>query len=89
MRATFTITALENGGSSKMCKKPPAIATAAQPSSMIGVATIPRRRSRSSRPADLSGLTAARLRARRFDFVVSPETPTLAAHHTIFWEIRA
>jgi hypothetical protein len=38
---------------------------------------------------DLSGLTAARLRARRFDFVVSPEPPTLAAHHTIFWEIRA
>jgi hypothetical protein len=26
---------------------------------------------------------------RRFDFVVSPEPPTLAAHHTIFWEIRA
>jgi hypothetical protein len=56
---------------------------------MIGAATIPRRRSRSSRPADLSGLTTARLRARRFDFVASPEPPMLVAHHTIFWEIRA
>src|ERR1700680_1545669 len=46
-----------------MCKKPPAIATPAPPSSMIGAATIPRRRRRSSRPTDLSGLTAARLRA--------------------------
>ena len=49
----------------------------------------PEKASRSSRPADLSGLTAARLRARRFDFVASPEPPMLVAHHTIFWEIRA
>jgi hypothetical protein len=80
--ATFITTALENGPQLESCaKSPPAIAIPAPPR-----ATILKGRRRSSRPTDLS---FARLRARRFNFVASPESPMLVAHHTIFWEIRA
>jgi hypothetical protein len=75
--------------SSKMCKRPPAIVIPARRNCTIGAAIIPRGRRRSSRPTDSSVLTAAQLRARRFDFVDNPELPMLAAHHTICWEIRA
>jgi hypothetical protein len=81
MRATFITTALENGAQLEDVQK-----AAGHRDLRTTKGYNPGRRRRSSRPTDLS---SARLRARRFDFVVSPEPPMLAAHHTIFWEMRA
>src|SRR5258707_3070421 len=89
MRATFITTALENGAQLKDVQKAPAIVIPARQNCTIGSAIIPIGPRRSSRPTDSSVLTAAQLRARRFDFVDNPELPVLAAHHTICWEIRA
>jgi hypothetical protein len=82
----LTITALENGAQLEDVQK-----AAGHPDR--GTTKLYDRRDYNPEKAEslfaLSGLTAARLRARRFDFVASPEPPMLVAHHTIFWEIRA
>jgi integrase/recombinase XerD len=69
MRATFIITALENGAQLEDVQK-----------------AAGRRDPGTTKRYDRRGYNPEKA-ARRFDFVVSPEPPMLAAHHTIFWEI--
>jgi hypothetical protein len=89
MRASIITTALENGAQLEDVQKAAGHRDPGTTKLYDRRGYNPEKASRSSRPTDLSGLTAAQLRARRFEFVVSPEQPMLAAHHTIFWRIRA